>query len=73
MDIKLETRPSNLQHLTARTLIPKQKDIENLLADSNVLLEVKKYWYADQRAAYLADAVYYPRRYRDLKNGAISI
>ena len=64
----MESTPS-LQQISARALFSNQKEVESQLADSPVLKMLIKFWNEEKTAAYIADAVYYPRRYRDLING----
>ena len=66
----MDSTPS-LQQITARALFPNQKEVESQLVDSPILTTLKKFWNEERIAAYIADAVYYPRRYRDLINGVI--
>lgn len=61
----------SLQKMSARKLIVHRKQLEIELDGLPVLEILKKYWKEDEILAYIADAHFYPRRYRDISNGAI--
>ena len=65
------SQPMSLQKLSARKLISNRMQLEIELDGLPVLAILKKYWKEDEIMAYIADSHFYPRRYRDISNGAI--
>ena len=61
----------SLQQISARALIAAEKELKIQLADLPILGVLKKYWDEERIAAYIADAVYYPQRYRLLYNNGL--
>lgn len=61
----------SLQKLSARKLFANRVQLEIELEGLHVLEILKKYWKEDEIMAYIADSHFYPRRYRDISNGAI--
>ena len=70
MDSSVNVPP--LQELTSLVLQPHKQELETILHNSPVLAVLRENWKKQAISSYISDAVYYPRRYRDLKNGAIS-